>query len=121
MTPDERQHPNKIDASRCRRIARGCGLKEEDIRLFLMMFGQMKQMMKQFSGMVDSPAESVSMGLKMPRNRKTRKKDLSGVPDLSGVFPGMFGQRPSNLPGGKMPSLPKDFPKGGFPPGFFGG
>jgi signal recognition particle subunit SRP54 len=126
MTTLERQNPGKITESRRKRIAKGCGMKEEDIKQFLMQFEQMKMIMKQFTKMTDgmkaeAPTGAGSMGLKMPRSHKKKKKDgldMGGM-GMPGGFPGMPGL--PNMPGGKMPKLPPGFPKGGgFPPGFFG-
>ena len=50
MTPKERENPNIIGSSRKKRIARGAGLKVEDVNRLLKSFDQMKAMVKQFSG-----------------------------------------------------------------------
>lgn len=49
MTPKERRHPEIIKASRKTRIAKGCGMKVEDVNRLLNQFDQMKKMMKQIS------------------------------------------------------------------------
>lgn len=136
MTLAERRKPEIIKESRKKRIAKGCGLPEEEISRFLMQFDQMRMMMKQLTKMTDgfkkehSPA--AAGGLKMPRSMKKKKKD--GFGDLADLgagagFPGMPGMPAGgfpNFPGGKMPKLPPGmklppgFPKGGFPPDFFG-
>ncbi|MXV38069.1 signal recognition particle protein [Flavobacteriaceae bacterium Ap0902] len=46
MTPYERENPNVIDASRKRRIAKGCGRSVQDVNQLLKQFGQMGKMMK---------------------------------------------------------------------------
>ncbi len=46
MTPDERRHPEIINASRKRRIARGSGTTVQDVNLLLSQFRQMRRMMK---------------------------------------------------------------------------
>jgi len=51
MTPRERQQPAIINGSRKARIARGSGVKENDVGLLLHQYDQMKGMMKQMSGM----------------------------------------------------------------------
>ncbi len=51
MTPRERQHPEIIDGSRRKRIARGSGTNPTDVNQLLNQFQQMKQMMKQFKKM----------------------------------------------------------------------
>ena len=49
MTPEERQKPQIIAASRKVRIAQGSGTRVQDVNALLKQFDQMKQMMKQFS------------------------------------------------------------------------
>ena len=49
MTPKERRHPEIIKASRKIRIAKGCGMKVEDVNKLLNQFDSMKKMMKQIS------------------------------------------------------------------------
>ncbi|MCW1303476.1 MAG: signal recognition particle protein Srp19, partial [Candidatus Parvarchaeota archaeon] len=48
MTPEERENPKIINASRIRRIARGAGVKEEDVRELLSFYNQMNKLMKMF-------------------------------------------------------------------------
>ena len=49
MTPKERRNPEIIKASRKIRIAKGSGMKVEDVNRLLNQFEQMKKMMKQIS------------------------------------------------------------------------
>jgi len=56
MTPQERRHPESIDGSRRRRIARGSGVKPQDINQLLNQFRQMQKLMK------------MGMGGKLPRH-----------------------------------------------------
>lgn len=49
MTPEERQKPQIIGATRKIRISKGSGTRVQDVNLLLKQFDQMKQMMKQFS------------------------------------------------------------------------
>lgn len=51
MTPKERRHPEIINESRRRRIARGSGMKPVDVSRLLKQFWQMKDMMKRMSKM----------------------------------------------------------------------
>ncbi|MFC1945566.1 signal recognition particle protein [Chloroflexota bacterium] len=46
MTPEERHKPNIIGGSRRRRIARGSGLKPQDVNQVLNQFGQIQKLMK---------------------------------------------------------------------------
>lgn len=50
MTPAERANPKIIGASRKIRIAKGCGLRVQDVNALLTQFDQMKQLMKRLSG-----------------------------------------------------------------------
>lgn len=49
MTPQERRKPKMLNASRKKRIARGCGMQVQDINRLLKQFEQTKSMMKRFS------------------------------------------------------------------------
>jgi signal recognition particle subunit SRP54 len=49
MTQDERHHPEIINGSRRRRIARGSGTTAQDINQLLNQFRQTQKMMRQFS------------------------------------------------------------------------
>ena len=51
MTPEEREKPDMINASRKRRIAMGSGMKVEDVNRLLKQYDQMRQMMKKFAQM----------------------------------------------------------------------
>jgi signal recognition particle subunit SRP54 len=46
MTPQERRHPDAIDGSRRRRIARGSGTSVQEVNQLLKQFDQMKRMMR---------------------------------------------------------------------------
>jgi signal recognition particle subunit SRP54 len=52
MTPDERQKPEIINMSRRRRIAKGSGLKDNEIGQMLNEFEQMRKMFTQFRQMM---------------------------------------------------------------------
>jgi len=47
MTPEERAHPEIIDGSRRRRIARGSGTSVQAVRRLVEQFGQMNKLMRQ--------------------------------------------------------------------------
>ena len=64
MTPVERIDPDVIDASRRRRIAAGCGRSPADVKALLDQFGQMRKMMKQFSGFGTKKQNRASRGKK---------------------------------------------------------
>jgi signal recognition particle subunit SRP54 len=50
MTPKEREDPSIIDSSRIRRIAKGAGVAESDVRELLKQYEQLKKILKVFSG-----------------------------------------------------------------------
>lgn len=50
MTPEERSNPDIIKNSRKVRIAKGCGLTNQEVNQVLKQHEQMKEMMKQFKG-----------------------------------------------------------------------
>ncbi|GBD11743.1 Signal recognition particle protein [bacterium HR23] len=49
MTPQERQHPEIIDGSRRRRIARGSGTTVQDVNALLKQFAEMQALMKRLA------------------------------------------------------------------------
>ena len=51
MTPEERQNPSIIDASRKKRIANGSGTNVRDLNALLKQFESTRKMFKQFSEM----------------------------------------------------------------------
>jgi signal recognition particle subunit SRP54 len=51
MTPQERADPDLIDASRRRRIAKGCGKDISEVNAFMKQFEQMREMMKNMNKM----------------------------------------------------------------------
>lgn len=55
MTPFERSNPDKLDLSRKKRIAAGCGRDMNELNQFFKQFEQMKQMMKGMSNMPAMP------------------------------------------------------------------
>ena len=50
MTPDERQKPSVINASRKKRIAKGSGTSVQEVNQLLKQFNQMSKMMKMMQG-----------------------------------------------------------------------
>ena len=51
MTKNEKINPDIIDSSRIKRIAKGSGRPETDVRELLSQYNQMKKTMKQLGGM----------------------------------------------------------------------
>ncbi len=50
MTPDERQHPDKLNGSRKTRSAKGSGTTVQEVNQLIKQFNEMKKMMKMMSG-----------------------------------------------------------------------
>ena len=50
MTIEERRNPSILNASRKKRIAKGCGMKVQDVNRLIKQFEEMKKMMKMFTG-----------------------------------------------------------------------
>ncbi len=71
MTPDERRNPKIIDGSRKRRIARGSGMRPQDVNGLLKQFNEAQKMMKSFASGGSIPG----LGMVMPGGRRAR-----GVP-----------------------------------------
>ncbi len=85
MTVQERQKPDLINRSRKARIARGCGLPEEDITKFLKDFEQMRKMMKQMTQMTDDMKKGKGpLGMRIPKGKGGKFPS----------FPGGQGQSP---------------------------
>lgn len=96
MTKAEREHPEIIDMSRRRRIARGSGMKEAQIGRMLNEFEQMRQIFDYMHKM--------GLGGLMGGGG-------GGSPFGGGGFPGLGGGGFPGLGGGGMPP----FPPGGLP------
>ncbi|MFN8655441.1 MAG: signal recognition particle protein [Candidatus Obscuribacterales bacterium] len=116
MTPDERNRPQIIDMSRRRRIAKGAGLKENEIGRMLNEFEQMRQMWGMMRGMMGGggfPGMPGMGGGGFPGMPGGGKNNTPGAfPDLSELQKG-GGMMPPNFPTG----MPPNFPTGGFPKG----
>jgi len=62
MTDEELDDPSRIGASEVRRIARGSGTSEEDVRELLEYYNQMEQTMNQLGGGRDMERMMKQMG-----------------------------------------------------------
>ena len=71
MTPYERDHPDCINSSRKIRIAKGCGLKVEDVNKLLKQFDATRKMMKQ---MTSGNSPFGKLGGKMLSKKMKKKK-----------------------------------------------
>lgn len=68
MTPYERQHPDAIDMSRRRRIAKGSGTSMQELGKFIKQFEQTRKMMSAASKM--SPSKMKAMAAQMQNMKK---------------------------------------------------
>ncbi len=62
MTPKERRHPQLLNGSRKKRIAKGSGTSVEEINRLLRQYGQMRKLMKRL-GKADSRALKRQLGI----------------------------------------------------------
>ena len=63
MTPKERRHPQILNASRKRRIAKGSGTSVEEINRLLRQYGQMRKLMKRL-GKADARTLKRQLGIR---------------------------------------------------------
>ena len=107
MTPEERQDPKILNASRRKRIANGSGVKVSDVNQLVDRFFEAKKMMGQMASQFGMPGMPGMGGgrsatKKKPKGRKGKNgkrkppKRGGGMPKMPGM-PGM---------GGGMPGLP---------------
>jgi hypothetical protein len=115
MTSKERLHPEVLDMSRRRRIARGSGQEVGAVNGLLKRFKDMKKLMKQMGG-----AGSKGRGRGSKRGQKAGRRGLGGrttprgsvkVPKKGLALPGLGGDDPweglgSGEPGGLGSSGP---------------
>jgi signal recognition particle subunit SRP54 len=70
MTPQERENPQLLGASRKKRVAAGCGLQVVDVNRLLKQFEMMQQITKQFSHGRKPSFGGLSHGLGRKKRRK---------------------------------------------------
>ncbi|MBR6823467.1 MAG: signal recognition particle protein [Firmicutes bacterium] len=85
MTREEREHPEIINASRKRRIAKGCGRQVQDVNRLLKNHEQMQKMIKQLTNAQNGK------GSKSPKKGKKKRGGFPGMGGGMGGFPGMGG------------------------------
>lgn len=66
MTSEEKQHPEILNASRRKRIAKGSGTTIQDVNRLIKQFEDTKKLMKQFSGMSKKAKGKKNKGFKFP-------------------------------------------------------
>lgn len=110
MTPEERENPKVLNASRRKRIALGSGVEVADVNQLIERFNEAKKMMTKMAYQFGMGGGARSATKKKPKGRKgkngKRKKPKNsnrggGMPQMPGGMPGMPG-----MPGGGgMPSM----------------
>ncbi|QCB28721.1 signal recognition particle protein [Corynebacterium endometrii] len=135
MTPEERENPKILNASRRKRIARGSGVSVSDVNQLIERFNEAKKMMAKMAGQfgMGGFGGGRSATKKKPKGRKgkngKRKKGkggggrgpqgMPGMPGMGGGMPSMAElqkmqqQMGGGMPG--MPGMPKSMP--GMPKG----
>ncbi|MGD7000964.1 signal recognition particle protein [Corynebacterium halotolerans] len=121
MTPDERDNPKILNASRRKRIAAGSGVQVADVNQLVERFFEAKKMMGKMAGQFGMGGPSRSATKKKPKGRKGKggkrkpaKQRRGGTPQMPGGMPDMAQlqqmqqqmQQGGGMPGmGKMPGL----------------
>jgi signal recognition particle subunit SRP54 len=125
MTPVERENPKMINGSRRLRIAKGSGVKVNDVNQLVDRFFEARKMMGQLGGM-GLPGMGRKNATKSSKGKKGKKGKggrgptqakmpagfPGGFPGGSGGFPGGAGGFPGGMPtqlppGTKLPDLSK--------------
>ncbi|MDY3128299.1 MAG: signal recognition particle protein [Corynebacterium sp.] len=109
MTPQERENPKILNASRRKRIANGSGVSVSDVNQLIERFNEAKKMMSKMAGQFGMGGAR-SATKKKPKGRKgkngKRKKGKGGNTRPGGAMPGLPGmQGMPGMPGGGMPSM----------------
>lgn len=78
MTPEERENPNILRASRKNRIAKGSGVSVADVNRCLNEFEKMKQVMKQFSSLAKGGKMPNLGGLGAMKNMRAMSRAMGG-------------------------------------------
>jgi signal recognition particle subunit SRP54 len=113
MTKQERLKPEIIDYPRRRRIARGSGLKENQVGRMLNEFEQMRQMFAMVRKMMGGGGMGALAGMMGGGNPFGAGGPFGGG-GLPGGLPGGMPGLPGGMPG--MPGLPGGMPKAKKPP-----
>ncbi|AKK06264.1 signal recognition particle subunit FFH/SRP54 (srp54) [Corynebacterium mustelae] len=126
MTPQERQDPKILNASRRKRIANGSGVSVSEVNQLIERFFEAKKMMGKMAGQMGMPGMGGrSATKKKPKGRKgkngkrkpAKRRSGGGMPGMPGGMPGMpnmaeLQKMQEQLGGmGGMPGMPK-LPKG---------
>jgi signal recognition particle subunit SRP54 len=122
MTPQERQQPKILNASRKSRVARGSGVTVSEVNKLLDRFEEARKMMKQMAGMaglggVRKARRQVKKGKGASRKgNPAARAAASQASPAEEPAPQKAGQNPFGLPAdGQLPDLSKmRMPPGGF-------
>ena len=106
MTPEERENPKVLNASRRKRIALGSGVEVADVNQLIERFNEAKKMMTKMAGQFGMGGGARSATKKKPKGRKGKngKRKKPKGPSRGGGMPGMLGM-PGMPGGGGMPSM----------------
>ena len=66
-TPEERENPKMINASRVRRIARGPGTSEKEVRELIKQYNAMRKMLRQLKGRRRMLSDALQAGMRTER------------------------------------------------------
>jgi signal recognition particle subunit SRP54 len=91
MTNQERNHPQVLDSSRFRRIAKGCGRSADDVADLHTRFEQARQMMAGLGGLMGNPG-------KMAQMQKAMAGGGGGLGGLGGLLGGLGGPPKTERP-----------------------
>lgn len=108
MTPQERQDPKILNASRRKRIAAGSGVTVADVNQLVERFFEAKKMMGRMAGQFGfpgAPGMGRSATKKKPKGRKGKNGKRKPVKRSGGGMPGGFPGMGGGMPGG-FPSMP---------------
>jgi signal recognition particle subunit SRP54 len=122
MTPQERQQPKILNASRKARVARGTGVTVSEVNKLLDRFEEARKMMKQMAGMagiggVRKARRQVKKGKGASRKGNPAARAAAAqAPPTAASTEKRAGQNPFGLPAdGQVPDLSKlQLPPGGF-------
>lgn len=109
MTPEERQDPKILNASRRKRIASGSGVKVSDVNQLVDRFFEAKKMMGQMASQFGLPGMPGMGGRSATKKKPKGRKGKNGKrkpPKRGGGMPGM--PKLPGMPG--MPGMPGGMP-----------
>jgi signal recognition particle subunit SRP54 len=88
MTAQERRLPDLLDESRMRRIARGSGRTQQEVRDLVARFKMTRTMMKDMGGLMGMMGNPAAMQRKLAQLGGGRMPGMPGMPGMMGGTPG---------------------------------